>query len=242
MLINVNPQLFLTIFDKDIQDPVNEFLFQQPIAMKQPIGILAIFLVFNFFGVFSTIAQPWNLEKEEDGIKIYTRRESNSSLKSYKGVAIFHAPMEKVCAMIGNAKNFDWWGEDFKNIKVLSYEEKKYVRYYYIYDMPWPFTDRDLAVEVTIKTDSATGEYIVVSKPLLMVVPEKPDLVRIKKNWQIWTILQLDKGNVKVTLEGVIDPGGNIPDWFCNILTTEMPLKTIRSLRNRVYSPKPANK
>ena len=72
--------------------------------------------------------------------------------------------------------------------------------------MPWPFTDRDIAVNATVKSDTANGEYSVLSLPLLKTVPEKPDLVRIKNYWQRWTIKPLDHGNVQLTLEGIVDP------------------------------------
>jgi len=209
--------------------------------MKRKFGIIVFLILISHLSVIKTYGQAWNFVKEEDGIKIYTRNEGSNSMKSYKGVTVFSAPMEKVCCMVGNARNFDWWGEDFKQIRVLGYEEKKYVRYYYIYDMPWPLTDRDLAVEATVKTNSATGEYKVISQPLLKVVPENPDLVRIKSYWQTWTIQPLDKGYVSITLEGFVDPGGNVPGWLYNMLSTEMPLRTMRLFRQRVLSDKPAN-
>lgn len=202
--------------------------------------ILCICLLNLFLGT-GILAQPWQFVKETDGIKIYTRNEPNRSLKSYKGEVIFHASMQKTCSMIGNARNIDWWGPEFTNIKVLAYEENKFVQYYYIYDMPWPFADRDIAVNATVKKDTANGEYSVLSLPLLKTVPEKPDLVRIKNYWQRWTIKPLDHGNVQLTLEGVVDPGGNVPAWLYNLLVTEMPLKTIHLFRARVLSPKPAN-
>jgi len=207
------------------------------------INVRLIFCIFflNLFLINVIWAQPWHFVKETDGIKIYTRNEPNSSLKSYKGEVIFHAPMQKTCSMIGNARNIDWWGPEFMNIKVLAYEDKKFVQYYYTYDMPWPFTDRDIAVNATVKSDTANGEYSVLSLPLLKTVPEKPDLVRIKNYWQRWTIKPLDHGNVQLTLEGIVDPGGNVTAWLYNMLVTEMPIKTIHSFRARVLSPKPAN-
>ena len=187
-------------------------------------------------------AQKWNFEKLEDGIMIYTRNEANTSLKSYRGEATFRAPMEKVCSLIGNGKNFDWWGPDITNIRVIAYQPNKYVQYYFVYDLPWPVTDRDLVVDARIKIDTISREFSVVSRPLLKTVPEKPDLVRINRYWQKWTIKPLDKGNIKVTLEGFVDPGGNVPAWIYNMFTTEMPLRTMRLLRERALSPKPINK
>jgi hypothetical protein len=196
----------------------------------------------NLFHVQVTFAQSWNFVKAQDGIKIYTRNESHSSLKSYKGEAVFRASMDKVCMLLGTAKNLDWWDKGFTTIKVLHYEDQKFIQYYFIYDMPWPVVDRDLAVESTIKMDTASGVYTVSSRPMLKAVPENPDLVRITSYWQKWTVQPMDKGNIHVTLEGSVDPGGNIPAWVYNMLVTDMPLEAIRSLRDRALESRPANK
>jgi hypothetical protein len=199
-------------------------------------SLLAVFFIIANSDV---LGQTWDFAKEEDGIKIFTRNQKNSSLKSYRGEMILHAPFQKVCSMFGNANNIDWWGPDFKSIKVLAYVPGKYVQFYYIYDMPWPLIDRDLAVNVTVNKDTATGEYSFQSTPLLNVIPEKPNLVRIKKYSQKWTVKPLEKGNVLVILEGFVDP--DVPSWLYNILVAEMPVRTMRLLRERVLSNKPAN-
>ncbi len=209
--------------------------------MKNYYSIKIVLVVFLSVSMGELSGQSWNFAKDEDGIKIYTRGFKNSSLKSYKGEVTFHAPVKKVCAMFGNPRNIEWWGPDFKNIKVLAYEPNKYVQFYYIFNMPWPLTDRDLVVKAVVKTDSVTGEYSVLSTPLLNVIPEVPGLVRITKYSQKWTVKPLDKGNVQVSLEGFVDPGGNVPAWLYNMLVTEMPLRTLRLMRARVLSNKPAN-
>lgn len=209
--------------------------------MKNYAWIALMLFILLSISTANLYGQPWNFVKEDDGIKIYTRVVTNSTLKSYKGEVTFHAPFQKVCSMFGNARNIDWWGPDFKDIRVLAYEPTKFVRFYYIYKMPWPLTDRDLVVNAIVKTDSVTGDYSVISAPLLNAIPEKSDLVRIKKYSQKWTVQPLDKGNVHIILEGFVDPGGNVPAWIYNMLVTEMPLRTIRLLRTRVLSGKPAN-
>ena len=198
-----------------------------------------------FFSIFLTsgaLSQPWSFVKETDGIKVYTRLETNSSLKSFKGEVTFHASMERVCSMLGNANNMDWWDKDFTGIKVLAYEKNRFVEYYLIYTMPWPLTNRDLVTETIITSDPVTGNHYFTANELLDKVPEKQNLVRIKKYQQIWTVQPLGNGNVHVIIQGSIDLGGNIPIWFYNMVVAETPLRTLHSLRERVLSNKPANK
>ena len=199
---------------------------------------LTIFLLFPATGLRG---QSWNYVKEENGIKLFTRDELNSSLNSFRGEVIFKASIEKVNLLVGNANNLDWWDKNISYIKVLEFEKDKYIRYYIIFDVSWPLSSRDLALDARISTDPVTGIRTVMAKPLLNVVPEKEDLVRIKKYWQKWTVQPLDKGFVKVTLEGFVDPNGDVPSWIYNMVVTETPLRALESLRTRALSAKPAN-
>ena len=104
--------------------------------------------------------------------------------------------------------------------------------------MPWPVTNRDLVANTKIASDPVTMERTYIAEPLLNVIPEKPDNVRIKKYHQKWTIQPLVNGNVHVILEGFIDPGGNVPAWIYNMIVPETPFKAIKSLRDRVLSNK----
>jgi hypothetical protein len=194
------------------------------------------FLFVSFFILFSADlkAQKWEFAKEKDGIKIYTRKEDGGTLKSFKGAAVLHTEMNKVCALLGNAKSFDWWDKDITEIKVLSFDPGKYIQYYLVYDVPWPLSDRDLVVDARITVDPVSGAETILAKPLSNVIPEKPDLIRIKKYWQKWTVTPMATGIVQVTLEGFVDPGGSVPAWLYNMVITETPLKVIREVRKRV--------
>jgi len=197
---------------------------------------------FMLVSVNDTYGQAWNFVKGKDGIKIYTRDVSGSSLKSFKGEVTFKADIEKVSLIVGNAKNIDWWDKDIIEKKVVAFEENKFIRYYIVYDVPWPFSRRDLVLEAQISTDPITGDRIVFAKPLLNLMPEKPEIVRIKKYWQKWTVQPMNNGNIHVILEGFVDPGGNIPNWLYNTVITETPFRVLTALRDRVLSDRPANK
>lgn len=197
---------------------------------------LPIILSFLYLSIFTGTArgQEWKFAKEKDGIRIYTREDDESPVKAFKGEVTFRAPLEKVYTLITNVKNFDWWDDDINGIKVLSCEPDKRIQYYLIYDSPWPVTDRDLVVDTRISINSVTGERDVEARALLNVVPEKPEYVRIKNYWQKWSIIPAGPGNVRLVLEGRVDPGGSVPVWLYNMVITETPLKVIRSVQTHV--------
>jgi hypothetical protein len=184
----------------------------------------------------SPMAQAWKLVKEKDGIKVYTRNEPQSDIKSFKGEADFRTDMKKLCSRIGNLDNLDWWDDDVRELKIMHHERDKLIQYYLIYDSPWPFADRDLCVEAHITKDTVAGVLIVQADPYLCGMEEKKDIVRIKNYCQKWTLQDKGNGIFHVTLEGFLDPGGNIPPWLYNMVITDTPVKIIRNLRESVTS------
>jgi hypothetical protein len=179
-------------------------------------------------------AQSWNLAKEKDGIKVYTRNEAGKSLKSYKGTALIHAPAEKIFTLIEDVNHTDWWDPNLSQIKVLDYEKNRRTRYYLVYDSPWPVANRDLCVEVTVNIDPARTVFSACAVPLTGVVPEKEDKVRIRDYRQSWIITASGPNWSNVVLEGFVDPDGNIPDWISNLVVTEAPFGAIEGVRKRV--------
>jgi hypothetical protein len=182
----------------------------------------------------SMVAQSWDFIKEKDGIKIYTRKESGKSLKSYKGVSDINAPAKKVFDLIEDVNNTDWWDKNFNQIKVLNYEKYKRAQYYLVYCLPWPVTDRDLCVDVTVTVDTVTGEGRITAGPLPGVIPERNDRVRIKEYRQTWTVTPIGEELAHVELEGYIDPAGSIPDWISNMLIIDSPMKVISGVKQRL--------
>jgi hypothetical protein len=204
--------------------------------MIHNIRILLFSGFINIFLASGLLAQPWTFVKEKDGIKVYTRIESNRTWKSFKGEVTFQASSEKVYSVLGNDKNNDWWDKAITDVKVLGYVENKFIQYYLVFNLPWPFKNRDIVTETTITTDTVSGVRKYVARPLPNKVPEKSNLVRLKEYQQIWTVQPEEHGYVHVTLEGSVNPGGNIPAWLFNMVITETPLKMLHSLREKSLS------
>jgi len=82
--------------------------------------------------------------------------------------------------MIEDVNNTDWWDKNLTGIKVFLYEKNKRAHYYLVYELPWPATDRDLCVDVSVTIDSVTGIRKLTAGPLPGLVPEREGMIRIK--------------------------------------------------------------
>jgi hypothetical protein len=202
--------------------------------------LLILLIVFQITKANDVNGQSWKFAKEKDGIKVYTRDEINSPLKCFRGEITFKAEITKVNLLVGNADNLDWWDQNISDVRIIEFQKDKLIRYYLIYHVPWPLSNRDLVLESKITTNPVTMARTVFSKPLTNLVPETKGLVRIKKYWQKWTVLPMENGFVHVIIEGFVDPNGNVPAWLYNMTVTETPYNVLRTLRERALSDKPA--
>jgi len=182
----------------------------------------------------ATVAQSWTFIKEKEGIKLYTSMEAGESLKSYKGVTEMKAPAEKVFAIIEDINNTDWWDKNLTGMTVILYEKNKRAQYYLVYDLPWPVTDRDLCVDVTVTIDPVSGVRKLTAGPMPGLVPEREDMIRIKDYRQTWTVTPAGNDKAHVVLEGHVDPAGSIPEWVVNMIIVDSPIKAISELKLRV--------
>ncbi len=179
----------------------------------------------------------WKLAKEKDGIKVYTRDEPGSSVKSFRGETTFRADPEVVLELLVDVENFDEWDEDISELKVLERKEGISFTYYLVYDVPWPMTDRDLCVVAEIQKNEETGEVYIIAKPMSHLVPETGERVRISEYWQKWTIQPHQGGMISLMIEGFADPGGSVPAWLSNMVITDSPLEMIGAVKERSQNP-----
>lgn len=179
-------------------------------------------------------AQSWKFIKEKDGVKLYSRQEIGNKLQTFKGVSEINVAAEKVFTVLENVNKRDWWDKNLEQIKLLKYEKNKKSQYYLIYKMPWPFTSRDMYVDVTTTINQANGERRFTALPLTGIYPEISNLVRIKNYKQQWLVKPLSPNLTYVELEFYVNPAEKLPNWLINKLLTDSPINAIIALKMQV--------
>lgn len=195
--------------------------------------ILLILFLFQMFPC-SLFSQTWEFIKEQDGVQLYSRQETQNSLKSFKGVTVIKKSAEKIFSLIEDVNHTEWWDKNLTQIKVLLYEQNKRAQYYLVYNMPWPFKDRDLYADVTVTIDKVIGEYKIIAVSLSGVLPENDNLVRIKEYRQIWTVKKVNNNLTHVELEFYVDTVDVLPNWLLNMLFVDSPLNVIKGMRYQI--------
>ncbi len=176
----------------------------------------------------------WELKKDKNGIKVYTRDVEGSSFKEFKGETVIkNVSITDVLDVIFDVKNYDKLFPDLSGPKIIKQIDKYHNIHYSVLHTPWPVSDRDNVNELdaTISDDGKSAHVAVNVRQGL--VEEKKGLVRISEGKGFWGLKQTDDG-VKVVYQYHGNPGGIIPAWLANSFVVSHPFETLENLHKRL--------
>lgn len=190
-----------------------------------------LLILFNVLCVLYASAQDWQLKKDEGGIKVYTRPNSQSAFDSFKAEMAVKTTVAQVVAILKNIEKYPEIFPDILELRVLSRPNDSTQIQYSLSDAPWPVWDRDGIYEMVFIHDRPKKGVNVRSRALPNFLPEKEGVVRIIKSQSSWKIHPIGEGLVRIVYEVSAEPGGNIPDWLANSAAIEVPYETFVNLR-----------
>jgi len=95
--------------------------------------------------------------------------------------------------------------------------------------------DRDAIIHVIVDPYSVKKGYASLKlKAVPDFLPEKPPLVRMLAEDMTIKFTPLNKKQVKVDVDGYIDPGGLAPTWAVNFIQKQAPYFTVLGLQRMV--------
>ena len=176
--------------------------------------------------------EEWKLAKDKDKIKIYTRSIEGTKLKEYKGEATLSVTIEQLYNYLIKVENYqDWAYECTESSLISKVDDIEYI-YYSIYNMPWPFYDRDIVTKMVVSSSNEGKQIITLETKLIEgIIEKKEKLARIPEYYEITTLVKQGNRAVKMIMEGYLDPGGNIPKGIINMFLAEGPYESIINIK-----------
>lgn len=199
--------------------------------LSKKVYFFLLLLLFSFN--YQLIAQAWNLEKDKEGIQVFTRKIEGYAIKEYKAVITLKTTVEKLTNLLKDHANFTTWFVKCpisKRLKKVS-EDEYYI--YFLNDAPWPVSDRDNITKMTFEL-LGNGTQLVHLKGVPDYLPEKPDIVRLPRMQAKWMFEPEANGMVKVTQQVLADLGGKVPGWLVNFAIVDAPFETLSNLRKEI--------
>lgn len=180
----------------------------------------------------------WELQKEEKGIKIYTRSAVGSPVKEVRAILQLNASLSSVVAVIRDFDNYPLWIYKCVHAKLLKSAGDSDMYYYHITDTPWPVEDRDMVSRVIITQNDKSMELRINSTGIPDYLPKREGFLRLPKSNTLWILNPIGPNLIQAEYILSVDPGGDVPVWLLNVFVTDGPFESMVLFKNRVQNPK----
>jgi hypothetical protein len=179
----------------------------------------------------------WKLEKDADGIQIYTRAVDGWQIREMRGVTRVDARLASVVAVIHDVSALHELSDVVASSEIRKHESDTRYQVYSMMKMPWPVSNRDILNQRSIAQDPTTLVVTIVDTATEDQLPLKNDYVRILKSRQQWTLTPQAGGGVAVETRTLSDPNGPIPAALINSMAVSTPFKTLSKLKQMAQRP-----
>ncbi len=189
------------------------------------ISIFTFLIVATSFDADDTA--KWKLEKDKNGIKIYSNVPAGETLKQVKVYTTVHASLSSIVFLLIDVPNYPNWIYNCSGSNCLKKINKREMIYYSVAHVPWPLDNRDIVLKNEVSQNEKTKIVYSISTPLLNIVPKKKGMIRIDDMYGKWTITPIKNGNVFIEYFIKVDVGGNVPNWIVNLFIEDGPYQSI---------------
>lgn len=188
-----------------------------------------IFLLFVITTLQAQTQPSWKIVKNKNGIKVSVVSVENSKFKSIRVQGIFDGTIEKLISIIYNMHRASEWVYKTKTASVLKRLTPNEFFYYIETSMPWPVSNRDAIIHLTIDPDTTHKVLKINAFSEPDFIEKKNGLVRIPYSKASWYVTEAsNKLNIDYTFE--VNPGGNLPAWLVNMMADKGPYESFRNL------------
>lgn len=192
------------------------------------------------------LAGDWQLAREGEGIRVFTREVAGSDYRAFRGEAVVDAELNSLMALLDDTAACPQWMYNCKHPKLLAKPSLLERYQYMVNDFPWPASDRDMIVKTTIAQDAATR---ITTVSLQGVAPQAlPDAARaqlpdskhvhVRQLQGFFELTPLDGERTRVVYQLHLEPVGSLPAAVINAMIVDTPFETLRGMRELAGSDK----
>lgn len=175
----------------------------------------------------------WQLSKEKDEIKIYTRWrpvEEDREAREMRGEMVVEVPIHNIVHLIKDDSKATQWinrVKTFKNVKIIndltwySYSEMS---------IPWPMDNQDMVTKNELKVNK-NGTILIVLTGAPEIVPVKDGVRRIEHFEGGWKLEPMEDNRVKITYSMFNNSKPVIPRFITDPLVLNSFWSTLDDMR-----------
>ena len=178
--------------------------------------------------------KSWELKKDEEGIKVFSKSSDNSRYNELKVEMTLSAKLSSLAALVLDIDNYPNWSFNTEKSYVLKKISPSELYFYTLIHSPWPASNRDLAVHLSLTQDETSKVLSIRAECVPNYIPPKKDIIRVPLSIEQWTVTPLPGDKVRIEYQLKLDPGASVPPWLINLFSTKGPYETFTHLRQQI--------
>jgi hypothetical protein len=202
---------------------------------------ITLFLTFLLQTTRASTEDQWSFLTQKDGIKVYNKSVPNSKVKALKVEVVLNTSLSAVVALLLDVKGAKEWVYHTKSCVLIKQVSPSELYYYSEVSLPWPLENRDFVAHVKVAQDKNTKVVIVDAPAVPGFIAAKKGIVRVDHSVGYWVITPMDKGRVSIQYSLQVDPGGIIPAWAVNALSSQGPIESFMKMKQMLLRPEYKN-
>jgi len=155
----------------------------------------------------------WEEVKNNNGVVSYVRwlhHDDGTKTRERKGDMLVDCSLKKTVEVLTDPAETKNWMSGVSENYMLSKSNPSEWYTYTLYDIPWPFNNRDLVSSYAIKTNPGNKSVIINIDSRADHVPSKPGIERLKDYNATWTITETAPQKVHIVFSAM----SNTPPMF----------------------------
>ena len=198
-----------------------------------------IWAVLLLLPVPAAAQEHWELQRDRDGIQVYTRAVEGSPYDAVRAVAeISNVRLSSLVALIEDAEACSEWADRCADSYLVEQLNETESLVYTHNDLPFPVKDRDVLAHVIWQQDPESRTVTMRSSATVGEMEEIDGRLRLTEASASWIFEPLANGKVRITNEAHINPGSALPGWVTNMLLVDTPFETMKAFLTEVRTEK----
>jgi len=182
-----------------------------------------------------TFAQPkCTLKKDKDNIKVYSCPAENSAFKTVRAEFELDATIDEYIAIALDVEGYKTWHYHVMSPRLLERVSDSEIIYYTQISAPWPISNRDVIMHLKLDHNLSSNTLTVTLKSLDNYLPIVKGFVRVAQSNTVLTLTPIANARLKVNYSIHADPGGKLPPWAVDLVSTQGPYETFKNLQERI--------
>lgn len=175
----------------------------------------------------------WELLADEEGIKVERRERPESPMPVFRGTGYVDVTWDEVLALLNDVEANDQWMYGCTESRILGSGAIGEFILYHRTGAPWPLWDRDVVIRTKLMRHP-NGDFEVQLQSVEDArMPELAGVVRMPRLVGSYR-LSPEATRTRIAFEIDVEPGGSVPIWLVKMVSLNLPLRTLRNLRERV--------